>query len=190
MSEHVQFGDLVESMKKAAGALRAAEIQFMLGGGLGSAARGGPETEHDVDFMLRQEDADHALSVLEQAGFRTEKPPEGWLYKAWDGDVFIDLIFSTAAGDVQDEHFERANEFEVYAVPMLVQSPEDLIVMKLLALDEMALDYKPCVEITRALREQVDWGEVRERTKNSSYAKAFFTLVEELGIVEPAATVH
>jgi Uncharacterised nucleotidyltransferase len=186
MSDQHPFGELVESMKKAAGALRGAGIQFMLGGGLGCAARGGPETDHDVDFLLRQEDAEHAVSVLENAGFRPQKPPEGWLYKAWDGEVFIDLIFSTAAGDIGDEHFERANELEVYAVPMLVQAPEDLIVMKLLALDEMSLDYKPCVEITRALREQIDWDEVRERTKESPYAKAFFTLVEELGIVERA----
>ena len=159
----------------------------MLGGGIGCAARGGPETDHDVDFFLRRQDADHALAVLEDAGFQPERPPEGWLYKAWDGDVFIDLIFSTADGDVEDEHFERADELEVYALPMLVQSPEDLIVMKLLALDEMALDYKACLEIARSLREQIDWGVVRERTKQSPYAKAFFTLVEELGIVERAA---
>ena len=186
MTERLAFEDLVESLKKAAGALREAEVDFMLGGGLGSAARGGPETEHDVDLMLRREDADRALAILEEAGFRPEKPPEGWLYKAWDGDVFVDLIFSTTAGDINDEQFERADEFEVYAVPMLVQAPEDLLVTKLLALDEMTLDYKPCLEIARALREQVEWDEVRRQTEHSPYAKAFFTLVEELGIVQRA----
>ena len=183
MSSGVSFDQLMQSLKKAAAALREAEVEFMLGGGLGSAARGGPESDHDVDLFLRQEDADRALAVLEQAGFRPERPPEGWLYKAWDGDVFVDLIFSTAAGEITDEHFERAECFEVYAVPMLVQAPEDLLVMKLLALGETALDYKPCLEIARALREQIDWEDVRGRTRESPYAKAFFTLVEELGIV-------
>ena len=39
------------------------------------------------------------------------------------------------------------------------------------------------LEIARALREQIDWDEVRERTASSPFAKAFFTLIEELGIV-------
>jgi hypothetical protein len=42
------------------------------------------------------------------------------------------------------------------------------------------------VEISRSLREQVDWDHVRERTADWPYAQAFFTLVEELGIVERA----
>jgi Uncharacterised nucleotidyltransferase len=186
MSEGRAFPQLVESLKKAAGALREAGVPFLLAGGLASAARGGPETEHDVDLFVKREDADRALVVLEKEGFSPERPPEGWLYKAWDGDVFIDLIFQTAAGDVTDEHFERADEFEVYAVPMLVQAPEDLLVTKLLALDEMSLDLKSCLQIARALREQIDWEEVRERTSESPYAKAFFTLVEALEIVEPS----
>jgi hypothetical protein len=177
------FGELVKSLKKAAGALRDAGVPFMLGGGIASAARGGPETDHDVDLFLRPEDAERALAVLEEADFKPEKPPEGWLYKAWDGDVFVDLIFSTAAGDVTREELERADEMEVYAVPMLVQAPEDLIVAKLLALDEMTLDMKPTLQIARSLREQIDWASVRQRTSDSPFAKAFFTLLEELDVV-------
>lgn len=183
MAERPAFQELVASLKKAASALREAEVPFMLGGGLASAARGGPETEHDVDLFLRPEDADRALAVLEDAGFRPDKPPEGWLYKAWDGDVFIDLIFETSAGPIEDDHFERSNEFEVYAVSMRVQSPEDLLVMKLLALDEMSLNMKAPLQIARALREQIDWSDVYARTQGSPYAKAFLTLLEELEIV-------
>jgi hypothetical protein len=177
------FGELIECLKKAAGALRGAGITFVLGGGIASAARGGPESDHDVDLLLRPADADRALNVLEENGFRPDRPPEGWLYKAWDGDVFVDLIFRTSEGDVTEELFERATEMEVYAVPMLVLAPEDLLVSKLLALDEMVLDYKPILEIARALREQVDWPSVRERTRESPFAAAFFTLLEELDVV-------
>jgi hypothetical protein len=183
MSYRPTFSELIESLKKAAGALREAGITFVLGGGIASAARGGPESDHDVDLLLRPEDAEPALAVLEEAGFRPEKPPEGWLYKAWDGEVFVDLIFQTSEGDVSDELIERATEMEVYAVPMLVLSPDDLVASKLLALDEMVLDYKPILEIARALREQIDWPSVRERTSDSPFAAAFFTLVEELNVV-------
>jgi hypothetical protein len=41
------------------------------------------------------------------------------------------------------------------------------------------------VELARALRERIDWDNVRQRTADSAYARAFFTLVEELGVVEP-----
>jgi hypothetical protein len=39
------------------------------------------------------------------------------------------------------------------------------------------------LEWSRALREQIDWDEVRARTEASPFARAFFTLVEGLGIV-------
>jgi hypothetical protein len=35
------------------------------------------------------------------------------------------------------------------------------------------------------LREQIDWQDVRKRTALSPYARAFFALVEALGVVEP-----
>jgi hypothetical protein len=32
------------------------------------------------------------------------------------------------------------------------------------------------------VREQIDWDDVRKRTDGSPFAKAFFTLVDELGV--------
>jgi hypothetical protein len=70
---------MLVTLKKAAGALRDAGVPFMLGGGLAVWVRGGPESDHDLDFMLRPEDADEALDVLAGAGMRPERPPEAWL---------------------------------------------------------------------------------------------------------------
>jgi Uncharacterised nucleotidyltransferase len=181
------FDEIKESLKRAAGALRKAGVPFVLGGGMAIWARGGPGTGHDLDLMVRPSDADRGLAALEQAGMRTEKPPEGWLYKAWDGDVLIDLIFRPVGEPVDDEDFDRAEELEVNAVPMQVMSLEDVMVTKLKALDEHELDYERLLEFARSLRELVDWQDVRDRTDDSPYAKAFFTLVEELGIVERVA---
>jgi len=178
------FGEIKESLKRVAGLLREAEVPFLLGGGLAAWAWGGPGTGHDLDVMVRPEDAERALQALADAGMRTEKPPEGWLYKAWDGDVLVDVIFRPVGHDVDDEFFERAEHLEVNAVPMQVMSLEDVLVTKLLALDEHELDYERHVEFARALRERIDWDDVRSRTDDSPYAKAFFALIEELGIVE------
>ena len=187
MAEDLPFGKIKESLKRAAGALRDAGVPFVLGGGLAVWARGGPATSHDLDLMVKPEDADHALEVLERAGMRPEKPPEGWLYKAWDGDVLVDLIFRPVGEPVEDELFERAEELEVNAVGMLVMSLEDVLVTKLKALDEHELDYERPLEFARSLRERIDWADVRDRTEGSPYAKAFFTMIEELGIVERAS---
>jgi hypothetical protein len=182
-----EFDEICESMKKAAGALRDAGIPFVLGGGLAAWARGGPTSGHDVDLLVKPEDVERAVNVLDDLGMRTEKPPEGWLMKAYDGDVLIDVIFDPATGPVTDEVIERADELEVLSTRMRVMALEDIMATKLRALNETHLDLKGSLEMARAVREQVDWDEVRERTKDSPYAKAFFTLVEELGIIEQAS---
>ena len=183
MTDSNEFEQIKESLKKAASALERAEVPFLLGGGLASWARGGPESSHDLDLLVKPEDAERALDALEEAGMRPEHPPENWLVKAWDGDVLIDLIFAPSGETITDENFARAEELEVNAVRMNVAALEDVISEKLLALREHEADFESVVEMARSLREQVDWEQVRKRTASSPFAKAFFTLVEELEIV-------
>lgn len=178
------FAGLITTMKRAAAALRSAEIEFMLGGGLAIWARGGPPTYHDVDFFVREADAERGLEALVAAGMQPELPPEEWLYKAYDGDVLVDLIFRPSGGPIADEHFARATSLEVHALTMLVASIDDVLVTKLLALSEQEPDFRPVLEVARALREQIDWPFVEARSSGSPFARAFFTLVEGLGIVE------
>lgn len=181
------FEELLDAMKAGAGALQAHEIPFVLGGGLAVWARGGPKSEHDVDFMIRPQDADAALDAMEQAGLRTERPPEGWLYKAWhESGALIDLIFSPLGGPVTDETIERAPLLEIAAVRIHVFPLEDVMATKLLALTEQEPDYTQVLSYARALREQIDWDEVRARSEASPFARAFFTLAEGLGIVDTA----
>ena len=179
------FPELIESMKRAAAALRDADVPYMLGGGLAAWARGGPPTEHDVDFFVRPEDAERALEALVAAGMKHERPTEEWLLKAWDGDTLIDLIFSPMGGSVDDGFFERAEEMEVAAQRLPVASLGDVLTTKLLALNEQDPDLSSVLELARSLREQIDWDFVRSQTTGSPFARAFFTLVEELGVVEP-----
>ena len=181
--EERDFEQLLEAMKKAAGVLNDAGIPFVLGGGLACWARGGPKTEHDVDLLVKPEDAEAAQRALAHAGMRPERPPEGWLLKAYADDVLIDLIFAPRGGTIDDEVFSRADDLEVHAMRLKVAPLEDVLVQKLLALSEQNPDLSSVLELARSLREQVNWDEVRERTKESAFAKAYFTLLEELEIV-------
>jgi predicted nucleotidyltransferase len=178
------FSEILDTMKRAAAALQDAGVPFALGGGLACWVRGGPETEHDVDFIVTPDRAEDALEALGGAGFRTERPPENWLYKAFDGDILIDVIFDPQGGPIHDGVLERAEEIEVAAVRMPVMTLEDVMVTKLLALHEHEVDYDSVLEIARSLREQIDWDDVRARTAESPYAKAFFVLAEELSIID------
>jgi Uncharacterised nucleotidyltransferase len=180
-----KFADLIDAMKVASAALRDAEIPFLLGGGLAAWARGGPPTEHDVDLFVREADAARALDALVAAGMEPERPPEGWLLKAHHQGTLVDLIFHPSGGPIGDEHFERAEQIDVMAQPVLVASLDDVLTTKLLSLTEQEPDFSSVLELARSLREQIDWEVVRERTASSPFARAFFTLVEELGIVEP-----
>ena len=181
------FPEIIDAMKRAAAALRDAGIPYMLGGGLAAWARGGPPTEHDVDFFVLPADAERALEALVETGMKPETPPEGWLLKAWDGETLIDLIYSPRGGDIDQGYFDRAEDMEVSAQRLPVASLGDVLATKLLALNEQDPDMTSVLEIARSLREQIDWEFVRARTAESPFARAFFTLVEELGIVEPPA---
>ena len=178
-----------QAMKKAVAALRDAGVPFLIGGSLATWARGGPESRKDLDLMVKPEDAERALEVLGDSGLRTERPAEEWLYKAYDGDVLIDVIFRPRGIEITDEVMERGEELHVLGITIPVMAIEDVLATKLMSLDELELDYSSALQMARALREQIDWRALRSLTEGSPYAAAFFTLVEELDVA-PRETSH
>ena len=184
----VTFSRIQETLKRTVSALDEAEIPFLIGGSLASWARGGPDTTHDLDVIVKPEDAKRAQQALVAAGMRAEDPPESWLLKVWDGDVLIDLIFQPAGMTVDDELMARSELVNAAAMDFRVMAIEDVLYTKLNALNEHYLDFSSLLQIARAVREQVDWDRLRERTAGSPYATAFFCLLDELGILDNAPT--
>jgi hypothetical protein len=174
--------ELTESLKRSAAALEEQEIPYLLGGGLGCWARGGPPSSNDIDLMLKPADAERAQEALAAAGMRPETPPEQWLRKAWDGDILIDLIYEPSGMRIDDEVIARGEVLNVMAMQIRVMDLDDLLTTKLLALDEHSADYRDLILITRSLREQIGWAQLRERTASSPFAAAFFTLADGLEI--------
>jgi hypothetical protein len=181
-----ETAEIAATLKRAAAALREADVSFALAGSVAAWARGGPPPCNDLDFAIAQDDAERAERALATAGMRTERPPEGWLLKAWDGDVLIDLIWDLEGLEDVPVVLERAPVMAVESVPMQVLAIDDVLVSMLCALEEHALDMSGPLAIARAVREQVDWREVRERTARSPYARGFLALLEALSIVAPA----
>jgi predicted nucleotidyltransferase len=177
---------LLQALKRAASCLKQAELPFALAGGYAVFARGGPQSEHDVDFLIRGRDVEAAVAALAECGFRIERPPEDWLVKAYDGDSMIDLIHRPVRREVDDEMLGRAAEIEVGAIVMPVLDASDLMVLKLRSLSEHHCDMSPVLAIVRAVREQVDWELVREETQDSPFASAALHLAQGLDLIPPS----
>ncbi|HEU4739603.1 MAG TPA: nucleotidyltransferase [Solirubrobacterales bacterium] len=180
--------ELIDSLKRAVAALDERGVPYLLGGGLGCWARGGPPSSNDIDLMVKREDAGRAQEALAAAGMRPETPPEQWLLKAWDGEILVDLIFEPSGMRIDDEVLARGEDLSVMAMQTRVMDLDDILITKLMALDEHSADYGDLILITRSLREQIDWARLREETAASPFAVAFFALADGLGICPAAQT--
>jgi nucleotide-binding universal stress UspA family protein len=178
---------LRDAMKRVAVTLKGAEVPFALAGGYAGWARGGPEPDHDVDFVLPREHLEKAAAALRDAGVRVEEPPEDWLIKAYCGDELVDLIHCPAGRPVTAEIIDRSELLDVDSVAMPVIAATDLLAMKLRAMTEHYCDFSGVLPVARALREQVDWTVLRAEAAESPFAAACLLLVERLGIVRPDA---
>lgn len=126
--------EMEAALIRAAGVLDEAGIDYAVMGGLASAAVGRARHTHDVDLFVRREDALPGLEALGRAGFRTECTDDGWLYKAFWGDVLIDLIFESSGGIHFDEEMRRRRRpIAVHNRKLPAIPPEDLVVIKALA---------------------------------------------------------
>lgn len=173
---------LERSLVRVCTALRSAGVNYALTGGSGVYARGGPFSEHDIDVLVRPEDANKAVRALVSAGMRATDAPEDWLRKVYDGAVPVDLIFRPAELPVTAEMLATAEQLTVASVLAPVAPATDLLEQKLLSLGPHYCDFGWVLPAARALREQVDWPALRARTEHHPYAEAFLLLAERLGI--------
>ena len=182
-SDDERLQTILGSLKRAAAALRDADVPYAVAGALACWARGGPVDDGDVDLVVTSDDVARAVAALEGAGMKPDDPPEEWLTKVHDGDVTVDLICHPSGVEVTAEVLAAADPIEVDAVTMPVLPLEDVFVTQLMSLNEHRLAYDGLLKSARAVREQVDWEEVRGRTAESPFARAFFTLAEGLAVV-------
>jgi hypothetical protein len=184
--------NLREALKGVAVALKRSGFPFALIGGYAVWARGGPEPDHDVDFMVAADDAAQVADALAEAGLCVVQPPEDWLFKVYTGSpeqadsAMVDIIFRDAGKPATREAVQDADAFEVLSVEMPVLSATELLVHKLNSLDEHWCDFGWLLPVTRALREQVDWDRVRSAVGDNDFAAAFLFLAERLRLVDPA----
>src|SRR3712207_5209437 len=182
MPQRVDEG-LVNTLKRVASTLKQAEIPFALGGSFAVYAHGGHSSDHDVDFLIREQDKERALEELQAVGFVGERPPEDWLVKVYDDGRLVDLIYRPVETPVTDATFNDTVVRPVDAIHMPCLSATQLMVHKLLSFSQHYCDFARGLPLARSLREQIDWERVRRETAHSPYAEAFLILLDRLAVV-------
>jgi hypothetical protein len=183
-SERDEVRDL---LKRTAVALKQEGVPFALCGGYAAWARGAPEPDHDADFLVPQAEAERAAKALTDAGLTVVDPPEDWLTKVAGEHAFVDVLWRTCGTPVEVDLVERAETMPVLSVEMPVLGATDIVVTKLLALEEHYCDLGRLLPVARALREQVDWDRVRRDVAGNDFAVVFLVLLERLSVIGPAA---
>ena len=184
---------LATTLKRVAAVLKQAEIPFALGGSFAVYAHGGHSSDHDVDFLIREQDKERALEELAAVGFEVEQPPEDWLVKVYDDGRMVDLIYRPVETPVTDATLADSVVRPVEAIAMPVLSATQLMIHKLMSYTQHYCDFATGLPVARSLREQIDWERVRRETRQSPYAEAFLVLLDRLDVVplsgEPQITV-
>lgn len=118
-------------LKEALAVIEQAGYRFLLLGGLASSLVGRPRWTHDIDVLVRPDDAGDVMAAFRAANFQTEETDPVWLYKAFKRDVLVDIIFMITGGIYLDEEMEaRAIERQYDGLRVRIPSAEDQIVIK------------------------------------------------------------
>jgi predicted nucleotidyltransferase len=112
-------------------------IPYALIGGVAVKSMGRPRVTHDIDLFVRPDDAEKTLHVLEARGFTSQKRDPFWLFKAWKGNILVDVIFKSS-GDIYFDEEVRSHVRRTTYLGRNVNaiSPEDFLVIKAAAHQE------------------------------------------------------
>ncbi|MGH7965206.1 MAG: hypothetical protein ACRERD_25925 [Candidatus Binatia bacterium] len=119
----------------------------------------------DLDIFVRPQDCARSLQVLSTAGYQTDLTFPHWLGKAFYGENFIDVIFSSGNGlcKVDDEWFAYAVEREVLDVPVLLCPAEEMIWSKAFIEERERYDGADIAHVLRACSTHLDWPRLLRR---------------------------
>ena len=141
-------------------ALSASGVPFLVGGAYAFARYTGiARHTKDLDVFVRAEDCQRVLEVFAAAGYHTELTFPHWLGKAFRGDHFIDVIFSSGNGvaGVDDTWFEHGVEDRVLGIPVTLCPAEEMIWQKAFVMERERYDGADVAHLLRARAADLDW---------------------------------
>jgi hypothetical protein len=146
--------------QRAIGTLEEAGIPFLVGGAYAFARYTGIERHtKDFDVFLRRADACRALEALAADGCQTDLTFPHWLGKAFCGDDYVDVIFSSgnAVAEVDAAWFEHAVADEVLGRRVRLVPAEEMIWSKAFIMERERFDGADIAHLLRARGPALDW---------------------------------
>jgi len=139
----------------------------------------------DLDIFARREDLDLITHFLEKKGYKTEMTFPHWLAKVYQGDNFIDIIFSSANGTcpVTSGWFQHAHPSTVYGLPVKLIPVEEMIFSKAYIMEKERYDGGDVNHLIRCHGPHMDWKRVIKHFDN--HWRVLFSHVVMFGFVYP-----
>jgi hypothetical protein len=126
------------------------------------------------------------LAIFSASGYRTEVTDPRWLAKAFSGEDFIDVIFSSgnAIAEVDDAWFEYAIEAKVLGLSVQLCPPEETIWSKAFVMERERYDGADIAHLLRAYGERLDWERLLNRF--GSHWRVLFSHLILFGFIYPS----
>jgi hypothetical protein len=167
-------------------ALHDAELPFMVAGAYALRHHTGISRQtKDLDLFVKRDDIHRALDALQRAGFRTDLPFVHWLGKVYDGDDFIDIIFSSGNGvaTVDEDFFTHAPHGHCFEVPIRWCPVEEMIWSKAFVMERERFDGADVAHLLRSCAASLDWQRLIERF--GSHWRVLYAHVVLFGFIYP-----
>ncbi|HEU4521226.1 MAG TPA: hypothetical protein VFT12_04430 [Thermoanaerobaculia bacterium] len=167
--------------------LQDADVPFLVGGAYALARYTGIERHtKDFDVFIRRSDYERAAAALAAAGYETDLTFPHWIGKAFQGEDFIDLIFSAGNGvaEVDDLWFEHAVPETVLGMEVGLIPAEEMIWSKGLIMERERFDGADVAHMIKNVGLELDWQRLVDR-----YGKHWRVLFSHLivyGFVYPS----
>ena len=158
--------DKAELYRQALELLNRGAVPYLVGGTYAFHYYAGiARATKDFDIFIRAQDLQRVLDVLVRCGFKTEVAFTHWLAKAFNGDRFIDIIYSSGNGIVQvdDEWFAHAVDKEVLGVPVKLCPAEEMIWSKSLIMERERYDGADVAHLLRHCSGLLNWERLLRR---------------------------
>ena len=152
--------------REAMAAFAETGVPFLVGGAYAYARYTGiVRHTKDFDIFVRPRDFDRALDVFARKGWKTERTFAHWLGKGFQGDDFVDVIFSSGNGvaRVDDLWFEHAVDETVLDRPAKLVPAEEMIWSKSFIMERERFDGADVAHVLHARAADLDWDRLLRR---------------------------
>ena len=146
--------------------LQQEKIAFLVGGAYALEVHTGiVRRTKDFDIFMLERDVARALEVLSGAGYQTEIAFPHWIAKAFCGEDFLDIIYSSgnALCPVDEDWFKYAVTGQVLGVELMLCPAEETIWQKAFILERDRCDVADVAHLIRHCGPRLDWQRLLRR---------------------------